>query len=350
MLYYAIGAGARGLFNYIHCTENSETAWSRGTGEFPDLWNEIGQVYRELEHVSPLLALAHPTKLATSETEKLWLRTLLCGDEAALVVWVNDGYRQNRLGVRYEPLESVRLALPDLPWLPGWKPYAVGAQGFTALSRSDNEIILPRADTAGVILLTAREGLVTGLTARYDERQRQVGAFLLAEAQRSLQRQAESLNAIRLITGELAAYAVRGQGSGTYGMKLEGFWNPFEAEYNVFEAGTEDRQDTAERGATFAVDIPADQVGHPWLLYAYCGAWGPSPKLTVTGPDGQVVATREVTAGFSGDLAVLPFTPRAAGAHQITYLQSGPGARGIRIAETVYVLPAQEAFAPLPIR
>lgn len=349
MLYYAIGAGARGLFNYIHCTENSPTNWSRGTGEFPDIWNEIGQVYRELEHVAPLLALSHPTKLARSQTNELWLRTLLCGEEAVLVVWVNDSYQQNRLGVRYQPLKDVCLQVPPLPWLGNWKPYAVGPERFTPLTRAGDEILLPRADVAGLVLLTAREGLVQELTARYDERQREIGAFLLAEWRRSLQRQATSLNLTRLITGELGAYAVRGQGRGVYGVKLDGYWNPFGAEYNVFEGGTEDREDTAERGATFAVSIPPAAAGERWVVYAYCGRWGPAAKLTVTGPDGQVLARREVEPSWDGELVVLGFTPRHAGEHHVTYVQAGPGARGLRIAETIYVLPERESFAPLPV-
>mgnify|MGYP005834683097 FL=1 len=346
MLYYAIGAGARGLFNYIHCTENSPTNWSRGTGEFPDVWNEIGQVYRELEHVSPLLALSHPTKLATSAHEKLWLRTLLCGEEAALVAWVNDGYQQDRLGVRYEPLRDVRIALPDLPWLRGWKPYAVGTGGFAPLARAGDEVLLPRADVGGLILLTARDALVSELTARYDERQRELGAFLLAEWRRSLQRQAESINLKRLITGELGAYAVQGQGLGAYGMRLDSFWNPFEAEHNVLEGGTEDRQDTTERGATFTVSIPANQAGQPWVVYAY---WGPPARMAVIGPDGQVVGTRDVEADWGGELVVLGFTPRKAGEHRISYVQGGPGGRGMRIAETIYVLPEHKSFPPLPV-
>ncbi len=349
MLYYAIGAGARGLFNYIHCTENSPTNWSRGTGEFPDIWNEIGQVYRELEHVSPLLALAHPTKLATSSTDKLWLRTLLCGEEAVLVAWVNDSYQQNRLGVRYQPLQDVRIKLPDLPWLRNWKAHTVGPEGFAPLARSGDEVLLPRAEVAGLILLTPRDGLVRELDARYEERQREIGAFLLAEWRRSLQRQAANLNLTRLITGELGAYAVRGQGLGAYGIKLDSYWNPFETEHNVFEGGTEDRQDTAERGAAFAVGIPAEAVGERWVAYAYCGRWGPAATMTVTGPDGRVLATREVEAGWGGELVVLGFTPREAGEHRVTYVQGGPGARGMRIAETIYVLPVSEAFPPLPV-
>ncbi|MBN2448932.1 MAG: hypothetical protein JXR77_01000, partial [Lentisphaeria bacterium] len=348
MMYYAIGAGARGLFNYIHCTENSATRWSRGSSDWPELWNEIGLVYRELETVSPLLALAHPTQLAVSPAPGLWLRMLLCGDDAALIVWVNDNYRQNRLGVRYDPLHDVTIALPEVPWLGTWRAYAVG-QGTTAeLQVSGNGILLPRADIAGAILVTPRPELPDALTARYASRRDATARFLLEEWRGSRTRQARRLEWLRLIPGELGQFAVAGQGLGAYGVKLASFWNPREEDRNVLEFGANDDANREMRGAEYRVTIPPGQEGKPYVLYAVAGAWGRPCILTVTGPDGGRLLEETVETSFSGELVVRRFVPRPAGEHLVRYLQSGPGKRGGRIGTVIYVLPADAVFAPLP--
>jgi len=348
MLYYAIGAGARGLYNYIHCTENSERRWSRGSTDWPELWNAIGRVYRELDQVAPLLSLAHPTKLATSDQEKLWLRTLLCGEDAALIVWVNDNYEQNRLGVRYQPLEGVRVRVPELPWLEGWKAYGVGQGTFTALEAVGGEITLPRADVAGMILLTAKDGLVDRLATRYEENEKAIGRLLLREWRWGQNRRARELELTRLITGELSAFAVEGTAQGAYGMSLDSFWNPKGEQHNVLEFGANEATDQQVRGAQYGVTIPAEQAGKPYLVYAQGGGWGRPCKLTVTGPGDQSLLDQETEAGFSGELMVFTFTPQQAGEHVVKYAQGGPGARGGRITRTIYVLPASEAFEPLP--
>jgi hypothetical protein len=348
MMYYAIGAGARGLFNYIHCTENSAARWSRGSSDWPELWNEIGLVYRELEAVSPLLALAHPTRLATSPTPKLWLRTLLCGDAAALIVWVNDNYQQNRLGVRYQPLESVQISLPELPWLKHWQAYSVGPGGFTALPVTGRDLLLPRAEIAGMILVTADAALPGALAARTASQRDATGRRLLEEWRRRQAEQARKLEINRLIAGELKDYAVEGKGVGTYGMKLDSFWNPKEEPYNVLEFGANEATDEVVRGAEYVVTVPAEQVGKPYVVYALAGSWSQPCTVTVSGPAGPALLERATTAPFEGELLVLRFTPPQAGEHRITYLQAGRGAKGGRISHVIYVLPASAVFAPLP--
>jgi len=117
MLHYAVGAGARGLFNYIHCTEQSGSMISHGTREFPDLWREIGRTYRALDRVAPLLALAHPSRLATTADRKVWVSALLAGPSAILLVVVNEDYEQQAKSCRFNTKRDLTVELPKLPWL-----------------------------------------------------------------------------------------------------------------------------------------------------------------------------------------------------------------------------------------
>jgi hypothetical protein len=312
------------------------------------LWNEIGLVYRELELVSPLLALAHPTRLATSAAPKLWLRTLLCGEEAVLIVWVNDNYQQNRLGVRYEPLREVAIDLPELPWMKGWQAHAVHPGAFAELTVSGGGILLPAAEVAGLILVTGSADLRRSLAARYDARRDATARLLLEEWRLRQALQARRLEINRLIVGELAPYAVEGRAIDAYGMKLESFWDPREEAHNVIEFGANEDSDQIVRGAEFAVAVPADQVGKPHVLYALAGTWGQPGKLTVCGPGGQVLVERETRSPFAGELIAVGFLPQQAGEHRVTYLQPYPGKKGGRISHVVYVLPVSATFPPLP--
>ena len=344
MMYYAIGAGARGLFNYIHCTENSETRWSRGTQEFPELWNEIGQVYRELDHVAPLIALAHPTTLARSSEPKLWVRLLLCGDKAALVVWVNDDYKQERMSVTYRPLRDVRVALPELPWLRGARAYSVGAGGFSEIEATGQVIHIPRADVAGMILLTTDRHLPSALTARYEERKQHVATALLEEWRGNLAATAKQQTAFRILTGGFGSYAAHGKGIGAYGASVPTYWNPEQAQYNVLEFGSNDAGPAPTQGAEWSVTIPADRAGRPHVVYVCCGAWGQPGLLSVRDARGTTVAETRVSGAWEGRVCPLRFVPAAPGPYTIGFAQPGDGPKGGRVGEVAYVVPEDELF------
>lgn len=344
MMYYAIGAGARGLFNYIHCTENSDTRWSRGSGEFPEIWNEIGVVYRELEHVSPLLALAHPTQLATCSEPKLWLRTLLCGENAVVVIYVNDTYEQKRDSFRYQPLREVRINLEALPWMPHFQAFTVGEHGFDPLEVAGLEIRVPRIDVAGAILLTADPQLPDVLRARYHRRQSEVGAGLLAQWRWNQAATARERTAFRLIMGEFADRAVAGRGTGAYGMHLDGYWNPLDEPHNVLEFGVNEREEGPQQGVSWTFTIPPQQAGQPHVLFACLGTWGQPGEVRITSENGETVVQTQVEGNWGGKLRMIPFTPPAVGNYTATFRVPGPGPKGGRAGHVAYVVPGGELF------
>jgi hypothetical protein len=345
MMYYAIGAGARGLWNYIHCTENSDARWSRGSNEFPEVWNEIGRVYRELDHVAPLLALAHPTQLATSGTPKLWLRTLLCGEDAALVCWANDDYQQNRDSFICKPLEGVRITLPELPWLRQPAAYLVTETGFEPLTMEGAQVVMPRMGVAGLVLLAGRQGLAAELAARYDQRQQRLADLLLAEWRRNLGVEAAKRTEGRRIAGELAAYGVAAEPLAAYGMSLAGFWNPRGDTYNVLEFGVNDNSEGPDSGARWKVSIPQERAGQVHVLFVDCGTWGKPGEVIVTGPGGAEVLRQAVTPPWDGAVQRLRFVAAEPGEYTVRFAVPGAGPKGGRAAGMLFVAPEAEAVA-----
>lgn len=346
MMYYAIGAGARGLFNYIHCSENSKTRWSRGSREFPEVWNAIGQVYRELDHVAPLLALAHPTKFATSDATRLWLRMLLCGDNAALIVFVNDNYEQKRTSVRYTALHDVKIKLPSIPWLSSPKAYLVGADGFRPLHSRHDEILVPRIDVAGLILVTTSPQIPGALTKRHEARTRRLATALLGQWRAKLAAKARQRTAFRLIPAEFADSAVVGKPTNAYLAEAPGYWNPEKAKYNTFEFGENNPVGAPTQGAEWQVTIPREHAGKPHILYVCCGTWGRAGILAVKGVDGRPLAQMQVHGSFDGRLCVLRFTPPKAGEYTASFALPGPGPKGGRASRVAYVVVESQAFDP----
>jgi len=340
MMLYAIGAGARGLFNYVHSSEYTETRCSRGTGELPEVWNEIGAVYRELELVSPLLALAHPTKLCTSDREQLWLRTLLCGEDAALIVWVNDDYVQDRLRVRVNPQRDVVIRVPEMPWLRGWRAYSVGEAGLAPLERSGPTVRMQHADVGGLILLTATEGLVEQLAQRYEARNQRVAMALLSSWQVDLASRARRTMERRTLAGEYEGHIVTGSGIGAYGMTLPEYWNPSKTRYNVLEAGVNDSQEGPEQGVEWPITVAEPQAGKPHTLHLLVAAFGADGRIVVQDAEGTVLAEMKQSGHWAeGEVCKLRFVPAKAGAYRARITIPGKGPKGVRAAVAAYAVP-----------
>lgn len=347
MLYYAIGAGARGLFNYIHCSEkwSNGKVMSHGSGEYPDVWQAIGQVYRELDRVAPLLAQAHPTKLAGSPDPKLYLSTLLAGPEALLLVCLNEDYAQEAQAFRVRLRENLAIDVPALPWLVPQVAWRVTEAGFVPLKvRCEprrTRLILDRLEVAELLLVAADPKIIQPLQDRYEARQRDVGAGLLTLWRRRQAEEAAILNARRRLEGEFADCMVLGRGIEAYGIQEPGLWNPQQEEYWGLEFGQNEEREDRERGAEWTVTVPAERAGQEHGIFATGGAWGQPAVFVVTDPQGREVLRQEVQARFSGELLTLKVTFPTAGDYTLRFLQGGPGPKGGRIARAIYVVPAE---------
>lgn len=347
MMYYAIGAGARGLFNYIHCSEMwaGGKVMSHGSKEYLDVWREIGRVYGEIQHVAPYLALAHPTKLASASTEKMRVSTLLCGDSAMLLVCVNEDYSQQRKAFRYRPAEQFTLTVPAVPWLKPVVAWRVGEAGLIPMKASAHdgrfEVTADRVDVAELILVSSDPKAGEVANRACEDRQRTVGASLLAEWRRRQQAEADHLHTVRRLTGEFADFIVMGKSVGAYGIKEARFWNPANEDYWAFEFGQNDARPAPDQGAEWTVHVPAERAGKGHVIYAVCGTWGQPAVLSVSLPEGQVIANREVSGGFAGQLVAVRVEFLKAGDYGVRFIQSGPGPRGGRIAHALFIIPEE---------
>lgn len=176
MTLYAVAAGARGLFGYGHHTEPTTRYLHRGSGEYPEVWQAIGEVYRELALVAPLLAIAHPTFLARADVPGVLVSTLLAGEHVLLVA-VNEHVAQERHTLRVHPV-TMQIRMPDLPWLRARRAWLVRRDGFEPLplrrSSEGATVTLKKLDTARVVLLAQSDDITTTLRRRNEAYQARV--------------------------------------------------------------------------------------------------------------------------------------------------------------------------------
>ena len=337
MLHYAIGAGARGLFNYHHHSEPYGASRSRGTGEFPDQWREIGRTYRALDRVAPLLASAHPTRLAAASDPKVLVSTLLAGPSAVLLVVVNEDYEQQAKACRFNRKRDLTVELPKVPWLQTTCAWRVTETGFEPAEMADGKLKIGTLDVADVYLLGERPDLIGPLEARARDREARLAAALLDSWRREQAQAAALADLHRRLEGEFDDCVVAGEGVAAYGVEAERFWNPRGLPSPGFEFGQGGAVPDQIRGARWQIAVPAGEAGEELALYAQATAWGQPARFRLTDPAGKEVFTRP----FDGSpVSILRFKPEAAGTYELSFEQDGPGPKGGQAAHVIYVVPA----------
>lgn len=126
MMLYAIGSGARGLFGYIDSTEAFSDLLFHGTRSLPEIWQTATKTTRELRVVAPLIELSHPINWCRSDKSSLWVKTLLCGGNAAMVVAVNETSKSEKDAFISSPVNNITFKFPYMPWLKNAVIYKLG--------------------------------------------------------------------------------------------------------------------------------------------------------------------------------------------------------------------------------
>ena len=218
MMLYAIGCGARGLYNYIHASDGA----NEGSDQHPDVWNAIGVTCRELSLVSPLIAQGCPAPIASAPDRRLWVRGLVAGPQAALIVVTNDDYQETADNFVSHPIKDAEVSLANLSWLPVKGAYAVREGAFMPLkwrsTGGETRITVPELNVADVILVTSDPALPARLLAEYQARELKVAAGLLQVARERQAQLARLKYLLRKIPADYKAYMVTASEAKAYGI------------------------------------------------------------------------------------------------------------------------------------
>jgi hypothetical protein len=125
MIYYAIGCGVKGLGYFIDMTKETGEGAFVGLSDIKPLWEAVGHANREVTLLASFLSIGCPAG-EYQIRDKAWVRTLMCGSDALVVVVVNTHHyiafeTQKETSLHF-PLKNIRAAI-DLP--PGFIPAKV---------------------------------------------------------------------------------------------------------------------------------------------------------------------------------------------------------------------------------
>ena len=338
---YALGAGARGFSGWEWFDEKADWCHFYGAPNFPDVLNTVGDVFRRFELLAPLILKAHPTEIASCSAEDVWVKTLVCGTDALLLVVVNDDYESLPNDFVHRPKQDVAVTVPALPWL---RPQAVAQVEdgrLTALPVTSEgrgrRVVLPQLDVGTILLVTESETAARELVARYERGQAAKGRALLRGNRIDAGKNGREAGLERVLTGRFADRAVSASKllSG-YGTDKVSFWNPSGSRHPGIEWWTEN----TPRGGEWRVAVSAEDAGKEHSVWFQMASWwgGGHLRVEIDKADGTSVlaADKPVWDGPIPNLSVTFPTP---GEYVIRILQAGPKKPGGRLSRDIFVVP-----------
>lgn len=158
-VYYALAGGTKS-FSYWWYTPYGEF---RGCGaadpEAKRLWKEIGLLGAEVRTAGPLISRSSPVTLVTKQPKRVWISSLLSGDDAIILLVVNDNMGSDRLGTVVVPQEKVTITVQPPAWLKPTIACEISYQGVKDISWKPAEggvsLDLGRLDVARMFVLTS---------------------------------------------------------------------------------------------------------------------------------------------------------------------------------------------------
>jgi hypothetical protein len=172
MVYYAVGAGARGINYYIHSSSAGDTAVFTGLyapalqarkeeseKEAQALWEGAGRINRELERVGPSLATGCPLAVKVTAPRPLWIRAIVSGTRHLILVMVNNDFVATGEQFTQNPLRDARIVVEVPPWLKVAHVVEIRADQNQALEfeSSGNSVsfTLPEITSGKMVVLSA---------------------------------------------------------------------------------------------------------------------------------------------------------------------------------------------------
>ncbi|MDD2480011.1 MAG: hypothetical protein PHS31_08980, partial [Victivallaceae bacterium] len=177
---YGIGNGVSGLFNYIDASEGCLGVLIQGSTEAGN-WDTVAANSKMVRYIAPVLQYTHPITRAKASNKKIWVKTVLGGKDALLVVAVNEAYSCDKNDGFKITVQKTNFKLEDLPWLNANVIHEVTANGYNIINakRSANTLSWNSTIKNGKIFL------ITSSQKQFDE--------VRLAAEKSLRDQKEAL-------------------------------------------------------------------------------------------------------------------------------------------------------------
>lgn len=338
---WGLAGGAQGLISYIHCTEPIGKSIFHGAGEFPDVWHAIGQMYREVGIVAPVLASSWPVDGVVRAPEGVYARALV-GPLGMVLVLINEsGCESTDDDFIVRSVKPVNLEVEIPGWIRDVRPALVGEGHLEALEGGMEDgrlrMTLPQLDTVSLILV-AGEGAMRDLEERAAARRVPQAEGLLRGLEHDLALQARRQDLFRRLPARYKAFVAYGEAEGAYGIEHPGeMWNPRGEKHNAWEWYAP--AEGGEHRLTWTFE--AKQAGIHYLVFM----WNPLGfplRMVVADREGTAVAQGGLTGQGEKAYAVRVTLPGAG-----TYTVRLEGARdkgsGARLATAAYLVPEGEA-------
>lgn len=192
-VYYALAAGAKGLSYWWYSPYGDCPGVG---GDYPgmaQLLNEIGLLGAEVRTAGPVISQACPAPLAIRGPDYLWGRTLLAGNDSAILIVVNDNVAFDRQGAVIVPVEKARIEVTLPKWLQATAVFEISSCGTSDVAwkkaESGVSLELGTVELTRLVVITSDAGLHQRLQKLYQDRFSDNVKKLAAERVRLAQQQ-----------------------------------------------------------------------------------------------------------------------------------------------------------------
>ena len=173
-VFYALAAGAKQLSYWWYSPGHRYYGVGGDAPEMKALWKEIGLLGAEVRTIGNLAAQGCPATLVVKGPDMLWVRSLVTGSDAAVLLVVNDNMASDRLGTVVKPLENVRLEVQLPGWLESASAFEVTYEGVRDVTLRTVEggvgFDLGTVELTRLIVLSRDEGLRARLQNHYEQK------------------------------------------------------------------------------------------------------------------------------------------------------------------------------------
>jgi len=302
----------------------------------------VRDVYRRFAFAAPLILSAHPAGLVRCDRDDVWLRTLVCGLDALLVVVVNETYESRPDGFRWTPLKQVEFRVPDTPWLSPEKAGVITGDGAlkplpVERSRGELTVRLPEVNCGALLLVAADEAVVRRLVQRYEKMRQQAAVRLLAARERKLREDGRAAVLSRAFAAAWAKYAIRvTRPLNAYFVKEPTFFSVDGERWNGIEWWT----DATPRGGEWVVEVKPGHTDGSCMLYFQRARWWGGGWLRVEVEDASGKWIHRVDCpDWSGPVPHVPLWFPRPGRYRIRVLHEGKGKPGGRLGVRIWLVP-----------